>query len=155
MEILNFEIHRHKSFLISYTDIATCHNKKLLSNIRHITTQHSYNRNPSTDTGLHNINNTSATGFNQKQTPAWTVVLDKYLRIYIKSLTNIHINIPNTITKSIANYSKGGKAYTFRNNTFTPHVHLRHTYSIKHIQLTTYANNITHTTIPTHHSHLD
>ena len=63
----------------------------------------------SAGTELHNRNNTIATGFDQNQTPARTINVALELlfnTLSIHKLINklIHTNIPNTITKFIANY---------------------------------------------------
>ena len=74
------------------------------NNILHIITQHSYKRNCSTDTALHNINN-----INVKLQPKATtsthnqcIAIDMS-NIYKLSNNPIQINTPNTITKFIAN----------------------------------------------------
>ena len=82
----------------------------------HITTQHGYKIKHSTDTALHNINNTIATVFNQNQLPVLilTIALDirkAFDSVNIPKPINkrihiLHINIPNTITKIIANIIK-------------------------------------------------
>ena len=61
----------------------------ITNNIPHITTPHGYKINHSTDTTLHNINNTIATSFNHKQSPACviTVSLDRSEAFEIVNIT--------------------------------------------------------------------
>ena len=145
----------------------------ITDNIPHIPTQHGYKSNYSTNTALHNINNTIATGFNQKIPPARTITVALDMSKAFDTV-NIHTlitkltrtNIPNTITKFIANYIKGRKAYTTYRNTsstqrqfktgvpqggvLSPTLFNIYTSDIpsppKHTQLITYADDITITT---------
>ena len=92
-----------------------------------ITTQHGFKIKHSTNTALHTINYTVATGFNQPIPPTRTitVALDmskacdtENIHTLIDKLTQT--NIPHTILRYIANYIKGRMAYTaFRNHTST------------------------------------
>ena len=81
----------------------------ITDNIPHITTQHGYKSKHSTDNALHCINNTIATGFNQKLPPerTITVALDMSKAFYTINIHTLkdkltHTSIPNTITKFIA-----------------------------------------------------
>ena len=85
--------------------------------------QHWYKAHYSTVTALHTVNNTIAKGFNQMAHPTRTitVVLDMskaFDTINIHTLIRklIQTNMLGTIIKYIANYIKGGKAYTTYGN---------------------------------------
>ena len=95
--------------------------------IPNITTQHGFKTKHSTNTALHNINNTVATGFNQPIPPTRTIAVALDMSKAFDTV-NIHTlidkltqtNIPHTILRYIANYIKGRMAYTtFRNHTST------------------------------------
>ena len=86
--------------------------------------QHGYTTQHSAVTALQTLNTTVAKGFNQMAPPARTITaaLDMskaFDTIHIHTLIRnlLHTNIPGTITKFIANYIKGRKAYT---------THIRH-----------------------------
>ena len=99
----------------------------ITQNIPNITTQHGFKTKHSTNTALHNINNTAATGFNQPipLTHTIAVALDMSkafdtvnIHTLIDKLTQT--NISYTILRYIANYIKRRMAYTtFRNHTST------------------------------------
>ena len=96
----------------------------ITSNITPPTHQHGFRAKHSTTTALHNINNTITKGFNQKQPPERTiaVALDMSKAFdtvhHHKLIDKLHnTNIPNTITKFVANYIKGRKQYVLYNNT--------------------------------------
>ena len=99
----------------------------ITQNIPNITTQHGFKTKHSTNTALHNINDTVATGFNQPIAPTRTiaVALDMskaFDTVNIYTLTDnlTHINIPHTILRYTTNYIKGRMAYTtFRNHSST------------------------------------
>ena len=63
-------------------------------NIPHIYTQHDFKSNHSTSTALHNINNTIATGFNQKKTPERTITVALDM---IKALDTVNIHTVTVI----------------------------------------------------------
>ena len=96
-------------------------------NIPNIASQHGFKIKHSTNTALHNINNTVVTGFNQPIPPTRNiaVALDMSKAFDIE---NIHTltdrltptNIPHTILRYIPHYIKGRLAYTtFRNHSST------------------------------------
>ena len=97
----------------------------ITQNIPNITTQHGFKTKHSTNTAIHNINNTVAAGFNQPPTRTIAVALDMSkafdtvnIHTLIDKLTQT--NIPHTILRYSANYIKGRIAYTtFRNHTST------------------------------------
>ena len=74
-------------------------------NIPNITTQHGFKTKHYTNTALHNINNTVATGFNQPIPPSRTIAVALGM-----SKAFATVNIPHTILRYIANYSKGRMA---------------------------------------------
>ena len=99
----------------------------ITQNIPNITTQHGFKTKHSTNTALHNINNTVATGFNPPIPPTRTIAVALDMSKAFDTV-NIHTlidkltqtNIPHTILRYIANYIKGRMAYTtFRNHTST------------------------------------
>ena len=79
---------------------------------------------------LHILNNTVAKGFNQMAPPARTitVVFDMSesfdtVNIHTLNINLLQTNIPGSIIKFIANYTKGRKAYT----TYRNHRSIQHT----------------------------
>ena len=96
----------------------------ITANIPNTPMQHGYKTQHSTVTALHTLNNTVAKGFNQMAPHARTitVALDMSkafdtINIYTLIRKLLQTNIPGTIIKFIANYIKGGKAYTtYRRN---------------------------------------
>ena len=99
----------------------------ITQNIPNITTQHGFKTKHSTNTELHNINNTIATGFNQPIAPTRTIAVAQDMSKAFDTV-NIHTliekltqtNILHTILRYIANYIKGRMEYTtFRNHTST------------------------------------
>ena len=95
----------------------------ITNNIPQHHTQHGFKAKHSTTTALHNINNTIASGFNQRIPPARTiaVALDMskaFDTVNIHTLTKklLDTQIPPILIKFIANYIKGGKAFTTYNN---------------------------------------
>ena len=87
--------------------------------------QHGYKTQHSTVMALHTLNNTVAKGFNQMAPPVRTITVALDISKAFDTI-NIHIlirklqqtNIPGTISKFIANYIMGRKAYTTcRNDT--------------------------------------
>ena len=81
--------------------------------------QHGYKTQHSTVAELHTLNNTVAKGFNQMAPTARTITVALDMSKAFDTI-NIHTlirkllktNIPGTIIKFIANYTKGRKAYT-------------------------------------------
>ena len=99
-----------------------------IPNIPNTPMQHGYKTQHSTVTALHTLNNTVAKGFNQMTPPAPTITVALDMSKAFDTI-NIHTiirkmlqtNIPGTIIKFIANYTKGHKAYTtYRNHTSRP-----------------------------------
>ena len=95
----------------------------ITNNIPQHHTQHGFKAKHSTTTALHNINNTIASGFNQRIPPARTiaVALDMskaFDTVNIHTLTKklLDTQIPPILIKFIANYIKGRKAFTTYNN---------------------------------------
>ena len=95
----------------------------ITNNIPQHHTQHGFKAKHSTTTALHNINNTIASGFNQRIQPARTiaVALDMskaFDTVNIHTLTKklLDTQIPPILIKFIANYIKGRKAFTTYNN---------------------------------------
>ena len=95
----------------------------ITNNIPQHHTQHGFKAKHSTTTALHNINNTIASGFNQRIPPARTiaVALDMskaFDTMNIHTLTKklLDTQIPPILIKFIANYIKGRKAFTTYNN---------------------------------------
>ena len=95
----------------------------ITNNIPQHHTQHGFKAKHSTTTALHNINNTIASGFNQRIPPARTiaVALDMskaFDTVNIHTLTKklLDTQIPPRLIKFIANYIKGRKAFTTYNN---------------------------------------
>ena len=95
----------------------------ITNNIPQHHTQHGFKAKHSTTTALHNINNTIASGFNQRIPPARTiaVALDMskaFDTVNIHTLTKklLDTQIPPILIKLIANYIKGRKAFTTYNN---------------------------------------
>ena len=101
----------------------------ITQNIPNITTQHGFKTKHSTNTALHNINNTVATGFNQPIPPTRTIAVafdmsKAFDTVNIHTLIDklTHTTIPHNILRYIANYIKGRMAYTtFRNHSSTKH----------------------------------
>ena len=95
----------------------------LKRNIPNTPMQHGYKTQHSTVTALHTLNNTVAKGFNQMAPPARTITVALNMSKAFHTI-NIHTlirkllqtNIPGTIFKFIANYSKGRKPYTTYGN---------------------------------------
>ena len=95
----------------------------ITNNIPQHHTQHGFKAKYSTTTALHNINNTIASGFNQRIPPPRTiaVALDMskaFDTVNIHTLTKklLDTQIPPILIKFIANYIKGRKAFTTYNN---------------------------------------
>ena len=91
----------------------------ITTNIPNTSTQHRYKAHHSTVTALHTVNNTVAKGFIQMapHAPTITVAIDMskaFDTINIHTLIRklIQTNIPGTLVKFIANYTKRRKAYT-------------------------------------------
>ena len=87
--------------------------------------QHGYKTQHSTVTALRTLNNTVANEFNQMAPPARTITVALDMSKAFDTITThtlirklLQTNIPGTISKFIANYIKGRKAYTtYRNHT--------------------------------------
>ena len=97
----------------------------ITQNIPNIPTQHGFKSKHSTNTALHNINETIADGFNTKKPHSRTIMVALDMSKAFDTV-NIHTlirkiqntNTPPTIIKFTANYLKGRKAYTtFQNST--------------------------------------
>ena len=95
----------------------------ITNNIPQHHTQHGFKAKHSTTTALHNINNTIASGFNQRipSARAIAVALDMskaFDTVNIHTLTKklLDTQIPPILIKFIANYIKGRKAFTTYNN---------------------------------------
>ena len=97
----------------------------ITANIPNTPMQHGYKTQHSIVTALHTLNNTVAKGSNQMAPPARTITVALDMSKAFDTM-NIHTlirklqqtNIPGTIIKFIANYTKGRKAYTtYRNHT--------------------------------------
>ena len=91
----------------------------ITSNITNKTYQHAYKKQHSTTTVLHKISNTIITGFNENKPPKRTisVALDMSkafdtVNHYTLLQKLLFTQIPNTITKYVANYIRGRTGFT-------------------------------------------
>ena len=111
----------------------------ITNNIPHISTQHGFKSNHSTNTALRN---TIATGFNQNKLPKRTITVALDMNKAFDTV-NIHTqttpNIPHTIIKYIANYIKGCVLSPTLFNIYTSDTPT----SQAPVKLTTYADDIT------------
>ena len=124
----NKDIHEHTSYrpISLLSPIAKVLEKILLSfiteHIQKLPFQHGFKKQHSTATALHQINNTITKGFNQQKPPLRTITTSLDMSKAFDTV-NIHTliqklissNIPNLITKFIANYIKGRQSYTTYN----------------------------------------
>ena len=104
----------------------------ITENIPNIKTQHGFKKEHSTTTALHNIHEKISQGFNKSKPHQRTIIValdmsKAFDTVNTHTLINkIHkTNIPPTITKFLANYVKGRKAYTVFNNEKSKQSHLK------------------------------
>ena len=91
----------------------------ITNNIRTINHQHGFKTKHSTTTALHQLTNHITTGFNQKKPPHRTITISLDMSQAFDTVNHytlieklINTNTPNLITRFIANYIRGRKAFT-------------------------------------------
>ena len=91
----------------------------ITNNIPSIYHQHGFKTNHSTTTALHQLTNHITTGFNQKKPPHRTITIALDMSQAFDTVNHytlieklINTNTPNLITRFIANYIRGCKAFT-------------------------------------------
>ena len=106
------------------TTLEKCLLRYVTANITQTPTQHGYKAQHSTVTGLHTLNNTVAKGFDQMAPPTQTITVALDMSKAFDTVNThtligklLQTSTPATISKFVANYIKGRKAYTcFRNH---------------------------------------